>query len=92
MSWLHVCSNHGNLLCEVDDDMVCSCGQSKKYHMYAAPAPALTLRDWFAGQALSGVLSDQNAQGSFDDICAIAYDYADTMLKEREKNEDGARP
>ena len=43
----------------------------------------MSLRDWFAGQALSGLCS-----GSFpfcpDQVSATAYAYADAMIRARE--------
>lgn len=52
-----------------------------------ASGPGMTLRDYFAGQALVGLLSDcVKAKIDPDDATAIAaYGYADAMLKEREK-------
>lgn len=47
----------------------------------------MSLRDWFAGQALNGLLQNIMVQGSFD--CSInrnaraAYDLADAMIEER---------
>lgn len=49
--------------------------------------PGMSLRDWFAGQALTG-LSSKN--GSVSETTArIAYRYADAMLAERNKTDDG---
>lgn len=48
----------------------------------------MSLRDWFAGQALAGMLANQ--RGGLDPIAAHAehaYLYADAMLAEREKQE-----
>jgi hypothetical protein len=54
----------------------------------------MTLRDWFAGQALAGMLaySHVNPQrGNYHENCSVegaaedAYRYADAMLAEREK-------
>jgi len=51
----------------------------------------MDLRDWFAGQALSGMIAhglinDAKAtEGYADYLSAIAYIYADQMMKEREK-------
>ena len=47
-------------------------------------APGMTLRDWFAGQALAGLIADQSRDGSADDRARYAYAYADAMLKARE--------
>ena len=60
---------------------------------YGAPiaSAGMTLRDWFAGQALSGILSggfadtiphdDVNGGG---DAAFFAYQYADAMIAARE--------
>ena len=54
----------------------------------------LTLRDWFAGQALNGCLSYSNyneAWGDYhnnvghDDLAAKVYSIADAMITERAK-------
>ena len=45
----------------------------------------MTLRDWFAGQALTGLLSDSNARGSKSLYVKDAYDLADAMLAFRER-------
>jgi hypothetical protein len=47
----------------------------------------MTLRDWFAGQALAGVTSSVNDEisvGQVEGIAEIAYALADAMLKARE--------
>jgi len=64
------------------------------------PHPGMTLRDWFAGMAMSAMISKQPSLSggvadlearSFRDaphypVVALAcYRYADAMLKEREK-------
>ncbi|MFG1401989.1 hypothetical protein [Xanthobacter sediminis] len=56
-----------------------------------APEMGMSLRDWFAGQALAGILAggfadtiphdDANGGG---DAAFFAYQYADAMLKTRE--------
>lgn len=49
-------------------------------------SPGMTLRDWFAGQALATVISlTQNREGSWDEVAvaAGAYAVADAMLRER---------
>ena len=52
----------------------------------------MTLRDWFAGQALVGILTAwkmtgtcENYVGSCQQVAALAYANADAMLAEREK-------
>lgn len=45
----------------------------------------MTLRDHFAGLAMQGMVATSN---NMDDIAQSAYDMADAMLAEREKNEN----
>lgn len=55
--------------------------------------PGMSLRDWFAGQALSGCLADpgvvplETDKGSefYDRMAKIAFAFADAMLAERAK-------
>jgi hypothetical protein len=44
--------------------------------------PGMTLRDWFAGQAISTASKGYRAP---EDIAAYAYEIADAMLAERSK-------
>ena len=46
----------------------------------------MSLRDWFAGQALSGLLSDPNM--SMESALEIALQVADAMLAERKKESE----
>lgn len=47
--------------------------------------PGLTLRDWFAGQALVGIYSGQTLDGARPgEVARDAYAMADAMLKARE--------
>lgn len=51
----------------------------------------MTLRDWFAGMALQGMLASHDVCDSetevinFNVISELSYGYADAMLEEREK-------
>ena len=42
----------------------------------------MSLRDWFAGMAMQGILSDPNTQ-NIDVVSAVAYQMADNMLHAR---------
>ena len=44
----------------------------------------MSLRDWFAGQALAGILSNPNIENAFFKVDAgLAYEAADAMLAAR---------
>lgn len=45
----------------------------------------MSMRDWFAGQALAGILSDAPRGYSGQAVAAEAYAFADAMLAERAK-------
>lgn len=45
----------------------------------------MSLRDWFAGQALANPLTFPSAQSDAYDIAAWAYAVADAMLEERKE-------
>lgn len=49
------------------------------------PHFGMTLRDWFAGQALAGILATLPTQYDIKDNAEDAYAYADAMLAERGK-------
>ncbi|WP_272798880.1 hypothetical protein [Sphingobium sp. AntQ-1] len=59
--------------------------------IHAAKFPGLTIRDWFACQALAGLLASpfDGPAGAFESQTAhfagAAYQYADAMLAERAK-------
>jgi len=48
----------------------------------------MTLRDYFAGQALAGILASANFGNVKDWIVGKAYETADAMLAARERKED----
>ena len=43
----------------------------------------MTLRDWFAGQALTGILADESHIGTYHSLAQNAYEVADAMLAAR---------
>ncbi len=43
----------------------------------------MTLRDWFAGQALQGLLACAGTNGADRAFAGWAYDYADAMIAKR---------
>ena len=51
--------------------------------------PGMTLRDWFAGQALSGVLDKAHGKYTREAIAEASYMYADAMLAARTPAEHG---
>ena len=50
-------------------------------------ASAMTLRDWFAGQVLTGLIPAPKQPGvpslNMEGMAKAAYDYADAMMKRR---------
>jgi hypothetical protein len=60
-------------------------------NMDNAELQGMSLRDWFAGQALAGIcsLSDEmgNAQWTWQAAATSAYSMADAMLATRERKE-----
>ena len=59
-----------------DDDI------EKKRHIYAG----MTLRDWFAGQAMQGDWAVGNAEENLSEAATRYYKMADAMLSQREKS------
>lgn len=51
--------------------------------LHAELRPGMTLRDWFAGQALAGHLAWGSDGEKADELAKGAYLVADAMLKER---------
>lgn len=56
---------------------------------YHAPLnPGMTLRDWFAGQALAGISWGDAAGGQLRNVAAAVWDMADAMMAAREEKEE----
>lgn len=47
------------------------------------PYRGMTLRDWFAGKALAGILANSNREGTPKEYAHDAYEQADAMLAAR---------
>lgn len=47
--------------------------------MYGGPNP-LTVREWFAGQAISGLLANHDRDYLPSELAETAYEYADAMI------------
>lgn len=54
----------------------------REWHQYPA-GTGMSLRDWFAGRALSSV--DERSRGTPQDVAKECYQLADAMLAERER-------
>lgn len=66
-------------------------GAAFPWRKYDKTRPGMTLRDWFAGQALSAlILEDKKSERANDILANIAYDIADSMLSAR--NTEDANP
>jgi hypothetical protein len=52
---------------------------------YAENETGMSLRDYFAGQALAGRMARQSSYPSWGDAAKDAYEMADAMLAERER-------
>lgn len=46
----------------------------------------MSLRDWFAGHALAGMMADHEETGSAEEISRAAYSLADAMLRALNNN------
>lgn len=57
--------------------------------IYSAKFPGMTLRDWFAGQALAANADNNLDVWSHAEVAADCYAYADAMLLARTKSEAG---
>lgn len=54
-------------------------------HYHTEIAGGLTKREWFAGQALAGMLANSELTGHASDYIKWSYEYADAMLAEGRK-------
>ena len=78
----------------LEKDMDITCGSKNDFNHYKYPiltvsdimpqSEGRTLRDWFAGLAISGMVINV-AIVSFDEMSRDAYALADAMIKERNK-------
>lgn len=54
-------------------------------------AAGMTLRDWFAGQALAGMCKQEANIGEFMDVSCDAYEFANAMMRVRNHCSDCGR-
>ncbi len=47
----------------------------------------MTLRDWFAGQAISGLTANARFSNTARDVERLSYEIADAMIEEKAKRE-----
>ena len=57
------------------------------YHEEHLQHEGMRLRDWFAGQALAGMIADQSIRDSPEGFARVAYDIADAMLEARTRED-----
>lgn len=62
-------------------------------HIHGCNVQGISLRDWFAGMAMQGIIANggtnYNAVGQAEDA-ELAYNIADAMLAEREKGDQSS--
>ena len=61
------------------------CGTGDPRDGMAGGSEGMTLRDWFAGMALQGIIASGRVCVDHADAARDAYCYADAMLAAREK-------
>lgn len=49
----------------------------------------MSLLDWFAGQALKGIITNPENGGTYEAFAKEAYGYAEAMMLEKERREHG---
>ena len=64
-------------------------GEAVTAGMYFAEGPGMTLRDWFAGMALQGIIGSIfcTPEVTFKECAGRAYGMADAMITARERKE-----
>ncbi len=60
-------------------------GVNRSIPGYAVSYAGMTLRDYFAGQALLGLRGDNLFRAKAEELAAISYSLADAMIAERDK-------
>ena len=63
-------------------------GQAFPMHKRDDALRGMSLRDWFAGQAVSGLYADHNFTGSHVDAAKCSYALADAMLAARNEKQE----
>lgn len=66
---------------------VAPCGTGDPRDGMTTGHDGMTLRDWFAGQALAGILASPDKTRSFTRIAEECYKQADAMLEARSANQ-----
>lgn len=67
--------------------------EATQLYRYAGPHPGMTLRDYFAGQALAGMTSGSSPSVyTAESLAAAAYRYADAMITARGAPVDFGHP
>lgn len=82
------CGNRDSTIAPLRSLPPCSAECGRK--MYVVAGPQRDLRDYFAGQAVTGLLHHYHEErgispNPFDTLAEYAYRYADAMLAVREK-------
>lgn len=76
----------GKSLADVDGPVYVVAGDS------VGESNTITLRDWFAGQALSAQIQLSSAEHGWDDVATYAYQMADAMIAARVAGNEATSP
>lgn len=78
-------------------DIISSMPEGTGFRTIRTPQPGITVRQWYAGMAMQGIVSNKDlclaiTQEVGDEymgagVAKAAYEFADAMLAEREKGE-----